>query len=119
MADVVSPVIGSTPNPSVMVALPSGTPQLCPNESATPCGSKRARPGALTPSEGATVQLARTNAAAVLSDFAHAAVSSELLAHAKTLNEVLLAIRALESRFDSFDSFRTEITSAVTTTDLR
>ena len=48
------------------------------------------------------VQPARTNAAVVLSDFANASVSAELLANAKTLNAVLLAHRALETRFEVF-----------------
>ena len=86
------PASGSAPNQSALVALPSDTLQPCANESVTPSGTKRTREGLETSSGGDTVQRARDSAAAAVNDLANVTVSAGLLAHAKTMNEVLLAL---------------------------
>ena len=44
------------------------------------------------------MQRVRDGAAAAIHDLANATVSADLLAHAKTLTEALLVLRALETR---------------------
>ena len=62
------------------------------------------------------VQRAREGVAAAINDLANAAVSADLFAHAKTLTEVLLALRALETRYAAL---RAEVTSSTETIDQR
>ena len=98
MGGVVSPATGMTANQPALVAMPSGTPQSCANESATPIGSKRTSPDNGTPSGGTAVRLACANAATILGDFTNATASSKLLERASALNELMLAPRESEKQ---------------------
>ena len=62
------------------------------------------------------VQRTSSSAAAAINDLVDATVSADLLARAKTLNEALLALRALETRHSAL---RAEATSPTETTDQR
>ena len=95
---MVRPASGPAPNQSALAALLSDTLQSCANEIATPSGTKRTHKGLETPSGEAMVQRACDGAAAAIHDLANAPVSADLLAHAKTLTDVLLALRAPETR---------------------
>ena len=110
MSDVASPVVGVTSNQSALVAMPPGTPRSSATEIETPSGLKRTRTDGAPP-VGTAVRLAREDATTVLGDFAHPTTSSELLARASALSEVLLAHRAFKSEFDAFCA---EVASAST-----
>ena len=89
---------GSAPNQPALVALPSDTLQLRADENAAPSGTKRARERLETPSGEDAVQRACECAAAAISGLTNATVSVEQSAHAKALNEMSLATRALETQ---------------------
>ena len=84
---------GPALNQPALVALPLDTLQLCANESATLSGTKQNRHEVETPSGEDMVQRARVCAATAITGFTNASVSADLLAHAKSLNDVSLATR--------------------------
>ena len=112
MSDVVGPVTGMTANQSTLVAIPSGTPQSCANEAATPSGSKRTRPDGGTPSGGTAIRLACANAAMVLRDFANATASSKLLENDSVLNALMLAQQAFEKQIEDLCAAQASATAA-------
>ena len=97
MSGVASPAAVLVTDQTAQAVTPSGTPPATETPAA-----KRARPEPVpTPSGEPVVREACANAATILGNLANAASSSENLANASALEELSLALRKSEDRFDA------------------
>ena len=97
MSGVVSPAAFLVSDQSARVAKPSGMPPAAE----TPAGKRARSDLEQTPSGESALRVARENAVSILSNFANAASSSENLANASALEELRLALRKSDDRFDA------------------